>query len=68
MKNYSKYDILKNYITPFIIEDENKAFYYRGLSEYKKEPGFLKDTCLTMQDNFEKSIKKFLGSLIDKLL
>jgi len=46
-------ECLKNGITPFIIEDYIKAFYYRGLKEYKNEPGYLIDTCLTAQDNFK---------------
>lgn len=46
-------ECLKNNITPFIIEDEKKAFYYRGLSEYLREPGYLIDTCLDAQDHYE---------------
>ena len=40
-------------IVPFIIEDSKKAFYYRGLSEYEKERGYLIDTCLDGQDTFK---------------
>lgn len=39
-------------IVPFIIEDAKKAFYYRGLSEWKNEKGRLMDTCLDGQDTF----------------
>lgn len=46
-------ECLKNGIMPFIIEDTKKAFYYRGLSEYSREPGFLTDTCLDAQDNYK---------------
>lgn len=46
-------ECLRNGITPFIIEDDIKEFYYRGLREWKKEPGFLIDTCLTAQDRFK---------------
>lgn len=53
-------ECLKNNIMPFIINDEYKAFYYRGLSEYKNKPGYLIDTCLTMQDKYKKMVKKFL--------
>lgn len=39
---------------PFIIDEELKMFYYRGLSEWKNERGFLRDTCLFAQDKFKK--------------
>lgn len=39
---------------PFIISDDIKLYYYRGLKEWRTEPGFLRDTCLTAQDRFEK--------------
>lgn len=40
-------------IVPFIIDDRNKMFYYRGLKEWDKLPGYLRDTCLLMQDDFK---------------
>ena len=46
-------ECLRNGITPFIIEDDIKMFYYRGLKEWKNEPGYLMDTCLTAQDRFK---------------
>ncbi len=52
-------ECLKHSITPFIIEDENKYFYYKGLKEYKNQKGFLKDTCLLSQDNYQEIIKYF---------
>lgn len=58
-------ECLKHNIIPFIIEDEYKAFYYRGLSEYEKEKGYLIDTCLLMQDRYKDMIKKFLGHMIE---
>lgn len=45
-------ECLKNNIIPFIIEDSKKAFYYRGLSEWRNEKGRLTDTCLDGQDTF----------------
>lgn len=39
-------------IIPFIIEDSKKAFYYRGLAEWRNERGWLTDTCLDGQDTF----------------
>lgn len=46
-------ECLRNNLTPFIIDDDLKEFYYRGLKEWKKEPGYLIDTCLTAQDRFK---------------
>ena len=47
-------ECLKNNIIPFIIEDSKKSFYYRGLSEWRRETGGLVDTCLDGQDTFVK--------------
>ena len=46
-------------IVPFIIDDRHKAFYYRGLREWPKTPGYLRDTCLLMQDDFKASLRYF---------
>lgn len=43
-------ECLRNNIVPFVIDEDLKLFYYRGLSEWKNERGFLRDTCLTAQD------------------
>ncbi len=40
-------------VIPFIIEDSKKGFYYRGLSNWKTERGWLIDTCLDGQDLFK---------------
>lgn len=45
-------ECLKNNLNPFIIEDSKKGFYYRGLSEWRNEKGWLIDTCLDGQDAF----------------
>ena len=45
-------ECLRHNITPFIIEDSKKHFYYRGLSEWRNEKGWLTDTCLDGQDTF----------------
>ena len=47
-------ECLKNNIIPFIVEDSKKSFYYRGLSEWRREKGGLVDTCLDGQDTFVK--------------
>lgn len=45
-------ECLHHNIIPFIIEDSKKGFYYRGLSEWRNEKGWLTDTCLDGQDTF----------------
>ena len=52
-------ECLKNNIVPFIIDDEIKLFYYRGLKEWKNEKGFLTDTCLSAQDKFKAYLDYF---------
>lgn len=44
---------------PFIIEDDIKMFYYRGLKEWPNERGYLRDTCLAAQDRFKKYLDYF---------
>ena len=58
-------ECLKNNIVPFIILDKDKLFYYRGLNEYQygREEGYLIDTCLNAQDQYQKLIEKFIGNL-----
>ena len=46
-------------IVPFIIEDDYKMFYYRGLKEWKNRKGFLRDACLSAQDKFKEYLKSF---------
>ena len=55
-------ECLKNNIMPFIILDKDKLFYYRGLKEYQSggEKGFLIDTCLNAQDQYEKMVREYL--------
>lgn len=52
-------ECLRHNIVPFIIMDELKMFYYRGLSEWKNTPGYLTDTCLTAQDYYKKLLDYF---------
>ena len=52
-------ECLKNDIVPFIIDDSLKIFYYRGLSEWNNEKGYLTDTCLSEQDKFKKYLEYF---------
>ena len=46
-------ECLKYNIIPFIIEDNLKMFYYRGLKEWNNEKGYLTDICLTAQDKYK---------------
>ena len=46
-------ECLKHNIVPFIIDEELKMFYYRGLKEWKNQRGYLRDTCLAAQDKFK---------------
>ena len=52
-------ECLRNNIVPFIIEDDIKMFYYRGLKEWQNERGYLRDTCLSAQDQFKKYLDYF---------
>lgn len=52
-------ECLSHNIVPFIIMDELKMFYYRGLQEWKRTPGYLTDTCLTAQDYYKKLLDYF---------
>lgn len=46
-------------IVPFIITDDLKYFYYRGLQNWPDIPGYLRDTCLTAQDNYAALLEYF---------
>lgn len=52
-------ECLKYHIVPFIIEDDLKLFYYRGLKEWNNEKGYLTDTCLTAQDRYKAYLDYF---------
>ena len=52
-------ECLKYNIVPFIIEDDLKMFYYRGLKEWDNEKGYLTDTCLTAQDRYKTYLDYF---------
>ena len=52
-------ECLKHNIVPFIIDESHKMFYYRGLSEWDYERGYLLDTCLSAQDKFRKVLQYF---------
>ena len=52
-------ECLKYDIVPFIIEDDLKLYYYRGLKEWNNEKGYLTDTCLTAQDRYKAYLDYF---------
>ena len=52
-------ECLRNDIVPFIINEELKMFYYRGMSEWDCERGYLMDTYLTAQDSFKEVLDYF---------
>jgi len=56
-------ECLKNDIVPFIIDDNHKQFYYRGLKEFENVKEYLIDTCLSAQDAYKEWINYFYGSL-----
>lgn len=51
-------ECLRHSVIPFIIEDGKKLFYYRGLSEWRNEKGWLIDTCLDGQDTFRRILSQ----------
>lgn len=52
-------ECLMNGIIPFIINDDKKLFYYRGLKEFTNDQQYLLDMCRSAQDNYEDLIKCF---------
>ena len=52
-------ECLRCNIVPFIIDEELKVFYYRGLKEWLGERGCLRDTCLAAQEDFKKYLDYF---------
>lgn len=52
-------ECLRLNIIPFIIDEDLKMFYYRGLKEWPKQPGYLTDTCLAGQDKFRKYLEYY---------
>ena len=52
-------ECLANGYVPFIITEELKMFYYRGLREWSNVRGYLLDTCLTAQDNYKAVLDYF---------
>ena len=52
-------ECIKHNIVPFIINEDIKVFYCRVLNQWKRERGYLRDTCLLAQDQFKKIMDYF---------
>lgn len=52
-------ECLRNDLVPFIIDEDLKLYYYRGLREWSAEKGYLLDTCLSAQDRFKRYMDYF---------
>ena len=52
-------ECLANNVVPFIIDEDLKLYYYRGLKEWNNIKEYLLDTCLTAQDNYKKVLNYF---------
>lgn len=59
-------ECLKHNIVPFIITEQTKMFYYRGLKEWNYEKGYLRDTCLMAQDQFKLVLDYFKIEYVDE--
>jgi Fic family protein len=59
-------ECLKNNIVPFIVDDNHKQYYYRGLKEFDNVRGYLIDTCLSEQDIYTEWVKYFYGDRLNE--
>jgi Fic family protein len=59
-------ECLKNNIMPFIVLDDDKPYYMRGLKEYKTDKMFLIDTIKHEQDLYKKICEKLLNFEIEE--
>ena len=53
-------ECLRHGIMPFVIDEQYKAFYYRGLAQFETVPEYLLDTCRSAQDTYENTVTYFL--------
>ena len=60
-------ECLRNNVMPFVIDNEHKMYYYRGLSDFKQTPGFLVGTMQSAQDVYEAWIRYFNEELLEGL-
>ncbi len=59
-------ECLRNNIMPFIIFDDDKPYYMRGLKEYQRDKKFLLDTILHEQDLYEQVCLELVDFKIDE--
>ncbi len=59
-------ECLRNNIMPFIVLDDDKSFYIRGLKEYENDKMFLTDTIHHEQDLYEETCERLLNFQIEK--
>lgn len=50
---------LQDRIVPFIITEDLRLYYYRGIQNWGDTNGYLRDTCLTAQDNYQAILDYF---------
>lgn len=61
-------ECLRNNILPFVIDDNHKLYYYRGLKEFKTAPGFLVGTMQSAQDTYQTWVKYFNEELLEGMV
>ena len=59
-------ECLKHGIVPFVVLDQDKTFYLRGLREYSRQQNYLIDTCLHEQDLYEDVCRQLLNFDIEE--
>ena len=57
----------RNRLMPFIIRDENRLFYIRGLNEYKRQPGYLIGTFGQSIDEYTSAVQQVYGAKFERL-
>jgi Fic family protein len=57
-------ECLKHNVIPFIIDDNHKQYYYRGLREFAQVRGYLMDICLSAQDTYTEWVNYFYGDCV----
>ena len=57
----------RNRLMPFIIRDENRLFYIRGLNEYKRQPGYLIVTFGQSMDEYTSAVQQVYGPNFERL-
>lgn len=60
-------ECLRHSIMPFVIDNDYKMYYYRGLSEFGQTPGFLVGTMQSAQDVYQSWLRYFNEELLEGL-